>query len=396
MSPTIPTPGARATAAGHISSLLPRSHYPTLEDAVYLNQAAIGLIGKPAVDAMRSFLDDVARHGNRLMSDRQEEGYSQALRSRAASLLNVETSGVAITASASELLGQLPFLLDPGGRGTVVVVDTDFPALTRPWLRWAEHTEGELLFVTDTPTENLTDTIVSALSERTSVLATSQVQYATGSRVDVPRLREATRQVGAQLIVDASQAAGAVPVDATAWDAEVVVSSGYKWLGGHGGVALAAVSERLFEDVPPLPGWLGAHRPFDFDATRLEVADDARRFTQATMSYVSMAGLTVALDCILEAGIERIEAHARALGDLLFDGLAGAGWQSFRNRDDSSASPHIVSLAHAELAAGQAAAALGAQNILCGTRGGRVRVSLASYNDESDVRALLGAMHSLV
>jgi len=43
---------------------------------VYLNQAALGLIGQPALEAMHGFLDEVAQHGNRFMSDDDELAYA--------------------------------------------------------------------------------------------------------------------------------------------------------------------------------------------------------------------------------------------------------------------------------------------------------------------------------
>ena len=94
-------------------------------------------------------------------------------------------------------------------------------------------------FVDDQPTCDLTDKLIEAIDESTSVVAVSSVQYATGTVVDISRLSKSTVGVGARLIVDATQAAGALRVDAAAWDADAVVTSGYKWLGGHGGVALA-------------------------------------------------------------------------------------------------------------------------------------------------------------
>ena len=378
-----------------IASLLPRADYPTLEQGVYLNQASLGLIGRPAVEAMRSFLDDVARHGNRFMSDVDEVAYFDSLREQAAQLLRSAVERTAIVGGASEILAQLPYLLEPERGSVVVAVRTDFPALTRPWLRLAIDGGCELRFVDDTPSRDLTDGLIDALDGRTSVLAVSQVQYATGTTVDIPRLRRATCDVGASLIVDASQAAGAVAVDTAAWNAEVIVSSGYKWLGGHGGIALAAVAESLFAGVPPLPGWMGAPEPFDFDATSLLVAPDARRFTQSTMSYISMAGLTVALRQLLALGTPRIEAHARKLAVLLVDELAVLGWQPFRPIDDPAAAPHIISIAHPTHSGEAAAAALRDRNVVCGTRGGRARISLAAYNDESDVRVLFEALASL-
>ncbi len=62
------------------SSLLDRSQYPCLRDSVYLNQASLGLIGQPAVAAMHSFLENVARHGNLYRSDSDEINYGHALR----------------------------------------------------------------------------------------------------------------------------------------------------------------------------------------------------------------------------------------------------------------------------------------------------------------------------
>ena len=385
---------------GERVSLLPRADYPTLQTAAYLNQASLGLVGRPAVEAMHAFLDDVARHGNRFMSDEDEVAYFASLRERAARLLYCAAGGIAITGGASELLGQLPYLLPPDSAGNALAVTTDFPALTRPWLRLADRGGCEVRFVDDTPDADLTDSLVGAIDERTSVLAVSQVQYATGTVVDIPRLRQATRAVGASLIVDATQAAGAVPVDTSAWDAEIVVSSGYKWLGGHGGVAIAAVSPQLLDEAPPLPGWMGAPEPFGFDATQLLVAADARRFTQSTMSYVSMAGLTAALDQLLSLGEERIEAHSRALAACLIDALSPLGWQPFRNLDDAAASPHIVSIAPAtrsgaEIGDGEIESTLREHGIVCGMRGGRIRVSLAPYNDESDVRRLVEALAAI-
>ena len=47
-----------------ISSPFDRLDYPSLRQSVYLNQASLGLIGQPAVTAMHTFIDNVARHGN--------------------------------------------------------------------------------------------------------------------------------------------------------------------------------------------------------------------------------------------------------------------------------------------------------------------------------------------
>ncbi len=375
-----------------MTALLPRAHYTSLTECVYLNQASLGLLGQPTVEAMHRFVDDVARHGNLRMSDADEVRYFEQLRERAARLFRADTDRIAILSSASEMLGQIPLLIPPIAGRKILAVATDFPAVTRPWLRVAAGGDCHVQFVEDDPATDLTADLIAALDRQTAIVAVSWVQYATGSRIDVVRLQRAAKQVGARLIVDATQAAGALAIDAANWNADVVVSSGYKWLGGHGGVALAVMAPSLLERMPPLPGWMGAPDPFDFDATQVLLADNARRYTQSTMSYVSMAGLTAALDPLLSLGETNIEAHARSLAERLLEKSSQCGWQPFRELSDPAASPHILSLMRPDRELRATQDALQKAKVVCSTRGGRIRVSLAPYNDESDVDALVAAL----
>ena len=57
--------------------------------------------------------------------------------------------------------------------------------------------------------------------------------------------------------------------------------------------------------------------------------------------------------------------------------------------DDPSASPHIVTLAHENERAEVLVSVLRENRIICGARNGRVRVSLAPYNNSDDVDAFV-------
>ena len=374
------------------SSLIQRTDYPTLQEGVYLNQASLGLIGNPAVDAMHDLLDRVARHGNLHMSDEDEVALLDGLRERAARLLMVEGFRIAIVSSASELLSQAPFLLSPRRGTKVIAVSTDFPAITRPWLRLADSGQCLVEFVEDRPDSDLTADVVAQIDARTSVVAIGWVQYATGTVIDVPRLRAATEEAGVRLVLDATQGVGAMTCDASTWRPDLVVSSGYKWLGGHGGVAIGALAPDVIVQTPPLLGWMGARSPFAFDAARLPLAEGARRFTQSTMSYLSVVGLTTAMDRLLAIGLDRVERHATRLHDLLLDAAEDHGWQPFRSRADPTAASHIVSLARRGKLSAEAATRLRRAKIICSTRGNRLRVSLAPYNNEDDISALASAL----
>jgi selenocysteine lyase/cysteine desulfurase len=372
-----------------ISSLSNRSQYSSLTDSIYLNQASLGLIGQPAVSAMHTYLDDIGRHGNLNMTDADEVAFFSPLRENAAALMNCPPERLAIISSAGEMLSQLPYLFRPPAGGKIIAVSSDFPAITRPWIAYAETHDNELQFVDEHMDKDLTEALIEKTDEHTSVVAVSYVQFSTGTRAEIHRLREATRKVGAFLVVDVTQAAGASPIDTQSWEADVVVCSGYKWLGGHGGVGLAVMSPELLKQTPPAPGWMGAPDPFDMQATRLPLANDARRYTQSTMSYISMRGLTVAIGELLALSLEEIEAHAKLLARLLVDELDGSGWTPYRSIDDNAASAHIITLGHPGGGVENAVKTLRDANIICGSRNSRIRISLAHFNDENDVRSLV-------
>ena len=375
-----------------VSSLIDRGGYPTVRGCVYLNQASLGLIADPAVEAMHDLLDRVVRHGNLHMSDEDEAGFLDGLRRRAARMLSVSDPEIAILSGASELLGQAPFLLAPPQGSKVIAVATDFPAITRPWLRLQERGECRVEFVEDRPGSDLTADLVARIDPLTSVVAVGWVQYATGTTIDVPRLRAATAEAGVRLVLDVTQGAGAMRCDGGAWRADLMVSSGYKWLGGPGGVAIGALAPDVIDQIPPLPGWMGAPSPFAFDATRIAQAESARRFTQSTMSYVSVAGLTTAMDLLLAIGLDRVEHHAARLRDLLLDAVEDRGWLPFRRKGDPAAASHIVSLRRPGTDPASVQEQLTRGGIVCSLRGDRLRVSLSPYNDEHDIVALATAL----
>jgi selenocysteine lyase/cysteine desulfurase len=352
----------------------------------------LGLVPTPAVEAMHAFMERTAQHGNLYLSDGQEAEILDRVRSAGAELLGTNADTVAVIGSASEGLGQIASLLEADG-GSIVLVSTDFPSVTYPWLAAAQRREIELRFVEDRADRDLTRDLVNAIDATTSAVVFGAVQYATGSQIEVGRVAARAHDVGARVVVDATQLAGAGLVEMTSWGADAVVTSGYKWLSSHGGVALLAVARDLCERVPQIVGWKGTDNPFVLDARTLRLANDARRFELSTMSYVSVVGLESSMAILSSAGLDRIARHAANLAARLVGGVEGLGWHPFRPLDDPGASPHIVSIRHARHDPAVTAARLASEHqIICGTRGGGLRISLAVYNDEADVDRLAEAL----
>ena len=375
-----------------MDSVLPRRDYATLAEAVYLNQASLGLIPADTIEVMVRHLTETAQHGNLHLTDEQEIRILDDLRWAGATLLGAPLECVAVMGGASAGLATAASLIRGDG---VVLVPTDFPSVTYPWLvaaarDWPGRT---VTWVEDTPDRDLTDALIEATHPGIAAVCVSAVMYATGSQIAVARLARHAHAVGARLIVDATQLAGAGPVDMTGWEADVVVTSGYKWLSGHGGAALLAVAPDLLDLLPPQPGWMGTEGPFSFDARHLRPARGARRFEQSTIAYASALGLTQSVTRLNALGYDMIAAHARALADELIDTVEPLGWRPHRPLDDPSASAHVVALRHPTLDAATVQRRLHDEHsVITSARLGAIRVSLHVYNDSSDVEALANAL----
>jgi selenocysteine lyase/cysteine desulfurase len=375
--------------------LIDRGEYAALADCTYLNQASLGLMPRASVEASVRFLTDVAQHGNLRLPDQAEAGVLDGLRTAAAGLLGAPAASVAVVGGASEGLGQLAALLSSPG-GEVVLVASDFPSVTYPWLAARDRLGMRIRWVRDTADRDLTLALGDAISERTTVVCVGAVQFATGSQVDVAAVAARARDAGARVVADVTQLAGAAPVTMTAWGADALVCSGYKWLSGPAGAALLAVTEDLAAATPVIVGWKGSAAPFDFTPQELSLAADARRFELSTMSYSAAVGLLASIRLLTGIGLTAISEHAGALAADLAEQAAPLGWAPYRAPGSRSASGHIVSLRHPAAAADRVQAALASQHkISTSSRAGGIRVSLHAYNSSDDIRALTQALASI-
>ena len=371
--------------------LFSRHGYAALAESVYLNQASLGLIPAETVEVMVRHLTETAQHGNLHLTDDQELHILDGLRAAGAVLLGAPLECVAVLGGASEGLAVAASLI---GGGEVVLVPSDFPSVTYPWLVTApDRPDRSVTWVDDRPDRDLTDALVEVIRPGVAAVCVSAVMYATGSQIDCARVASRAHEVGARLIVDATQLAGAGVVDMTGWDADVVVTSGYKWLSSHGGVALLAVAPDLLDALPPHPGWMGADQPFAFDARTLRPAPGARRFEQSTLAYASALGLTQSVTRLNALGYEAIETHARTArrGARRQGRAAGLAPVPFPRRSVRQR-PHRRAEAP-RLRRGRGAAALHDEHrVVTSARQDAIRISLHVYNDSSDIDVLADAL----
>src|SRR5947208_5158461 len=144
---------------------------------------------------MVEFLVGVAQYGNTRLSDAAEERILDDLRAAAARLFDAPPRSIAVVGGASEALGQLAILTAKAG-GEVVLVASDFPSVTYPWLVAGERLGMVVKWVEDRPGRDLTAALVDGIHGGTTVVCFSAVQFATGTLVDVGEVVRRARAVG--------------------------------------------------------------------------------------------------------------------------------------------------------------------------------------------------------
>lgn len=186
----------------------------------------------------------------------------------------------------------------------------------------------------------------AALDETVAVVALSHVNYRTGAMWNMEEITAAIHGSGALAVWDLAHAAGAVPVDLNAANADYAVGCTYKYLnGGPGSPAFIWVNARHHDRFwQPLSGWWSHSKPFEM-ADSYTPANDIRRFMCGTQPVTSLAMIEIGLDIALEADMDTVRANSLELVDLFIELVeircAGSGLELVTPREHGARGSHV-------------------------------------------------------
>jgi selenocysteine lyase/cysteine desulfurase len=296
--------------------------FPLTEEWAYLNAANVALMPMSAAKAMTDWQTDVALNGSNNFNDHAEDSAFDGLRDEGAKLLGCRPEDIAGGSSCTELLSSLAWAVMPKEHENVVSTDIVFPSTIYPFTRVSHHTGCEIRLARGHNGYASFDEIVKNIDRNTSIVSISHVEYTGGQVYDLAALAEVAHADGALLIVDATQSAGAIPIDAPDSGADAIVAGGYKWLCGPFGAAVMYLAPHLQNTLDPgFVGFRSHNNMWDLSPDRLEYPDTAKRFESSTMAFGCIKGLEKSIKYLTDIGIARIYDHNIALADRLIEGL---------------------------------------------------------------------------
>ena len=367
-----------------------RERFDIPDDVAYFNCASLAPLLRASVEAGAAA---TARRG-RPWQTGGGDWFTEAEERRAlfAELAGVDPEGVALVPATSYGLAVAAANLTarPGQR--VLVLAGDYPSNRYTWERFAGRTGAEVVTVERRDGQRWGEAVVAALDERVAVVAVLATHWTDGGSVDLAAVGARARDAGAALVVDASQAVGAMPLDWQRIRPDYLVTVGYKWLLGPFALGYLYVAEAHRDGVPLEENWISRLGSEDF-AALVDYQDryqpGARRFDVGQRTHFETTPMaTAALRQLLDWQVPRIAVTlGRLTGRIQREVEAiGLGLTS------SDRDPHMLGIDLPDQALGAVAGALADAGVYAGVRGSSLRVSPHLWTTDQDVERLVSAL----
>jgi len=221
---------------------------------------------------------------------------------------------VVFTRNATEALNLVARVLgDAGGDlavgagDEVVVTQMEHHSNLVPWQLLCGRTGARLRWfgLTDDGRLDLSE-LDEVITERTKVVSLVWVSNMLGTINPVERVAARAHEVGALVVVDASQAVPQMPVDVATSGADLVAFTGHKMLGPTGIGVLWGRGD-LLAQLPPFLG--GGEMIETVTMERTTFAAPPARFEAGTPPIVQAIGLGAACDYLTGLGMAAVAAH---------------------------------------------------------------------------------------
>jgi cysteine desulfurase/selenocysteine lyase len=325
-----------------LAGLLPeleviRADFPILDRSVagglplvYLDSANTSQKPQVVIDTMVDHLErhnaNVARAMHTLGAE-STEAFEDG-RDKVAAFVNAPSRDeVIFTKNASEALNLVANTL-AWARGPLQIGEGDVVVTTEmehhsnivPWQLLTERTGATLKWfgITDEGRLDLSN-IDELITERTKVVTLTWVSNMLGTINPVADVARRAHEVGAIVVLDASQAAPQLPVDVVASGADIVVFTGHKVVGPTG-IGVLWGKRELLEQLPPFLG--GGEMIETVRMERSTYAGIPHKFEAGTPPIVEAVGLGAAVEYLSHIGMDAIHRHEQTITAYALEGLA--------------------------------------------------------------------------
>ncbi len=296
---------------------------------VYLDSANTSQKPYQVIDAMTAHYEQINSNVGRAvhqLGDAATQAYEVA-RVKVAAFINApDSSEVIFTKNSTEALNLVANTLGwakgdyaLGAGDEVVISEMEHHSNIVPWQLLTERTGASLRWfgLTDEGRLDLSH-IDELINERTKVVSLAWVSNMLGTINPLETIIRRAHEVGALVVVDASQAVPQLPVDVAALGADLIAFTGHKMVGPTGIGVLWGRTE-ILDALPPFLGGGSMIETVTMQGSTW--APLPAKFEAGTPPIVEAIGLAAAVDYLSAIGMHRVAQHEHAITAYALSGL---------------------------------------------------------------------------
>ncbi|MDQ1252343.1 MAG: cysteine desulfurase / selenocysteine lyase [Euryarchaeota archaeon] len=381
-----------------------REDFPVLKEFMYLDNSATTQTPRPAVEAMVDYFYRYAGNYGRGAHSlaRETTNHYEDSREKIARFLNAEPSKTIFTKNTTEGINLIANSYPWEAGDHIVTTLLEHHSNFLPWLRLQQRGISVTVVNPDSKGRIDTSALENAFTEKTKLVAITQVSNVLGSVQDVKSIAKMAHRNGIKVLVDGAQSAGHMPVNLKDLDCDFFVTAGHKGLLGPQGTGVLYIKD---PDVIESAS-VGGGTVSDVSGSTYVLEPSPACFEAGTPNIPGVIGLGKAVEYAEKIGVSEIEAHeiklssetAKRLSELEFVEVYGpedrAGIVPFNVK---GLHPHDVALILDQTR--KICVRSGHHCAIPVTRflrvDGTVRASFALYNTKEEVDALVNAVSEL-
>jgi cysteine desulfurase/selenocysteine lyase len=393
-----------------------RDHFPIFAALAppfhYLDNAATGQICRPAAEALWHFETRSranVKRGVYRLADEATSAFQNARRQVAAYIGAADPDEVIFTSGCTLAINTAAHALSPRLRPSdeILISELEHHSNIVPWQMAAERTGARVRAIPVTEEGRLAhDRLGEVVTERTRIIAVGHASNVTGAVADTGALRDAADSVGALLLLDGAQRAPHGPLDVGTLGCDLYAFSAHKMFGPTGAGALW-VRKDLLAELPPFLG--GGEMIRRVEIERSTYAPPPHRFEAGTPPIGPVIGMGAAAAWLATLDWQALGREEIRLTERILDGLGGMAKVRVLGPSGTQGRLGVVSFTVDGVHPHDVCQMLDGFGVCL--RGGHhcaqplmdrfdlaatARASVALYNDDADIDALLAGLDATI
>lgn len=314
----------------------------------YLDNGASAQKPQVVIDAVtRGYAEEYANvhRGLHYLSNLATEKY-EAVRGTIAKFLNVkDPDEIVLNSGTTEGINLVAYgwAMEHLSAGDEIVLSVmEHHANIVPW-HFLRERMGVVLKWVDIADDGSLDPqrVVDAISDKTKLVAITQCSNVLGTVVDVKTITTEAHARGVPVLVDGSQGAVHMPVDVEDLGCDFYAITGHKLYGPSGSGAIYIKRDRM-KEMRPFIGGGDMIKEVTQDAVIYN--DPPMKFEAGTPGIVQTIGLGVALEYLMEIGMENVARHENDLRDYALERFKTLNWLNVQGQASGKAAIFSLTL----------------------------------------------------